>query len=194
MVVLSINEEGTLMNIRFEKASFDHKDLIFKWLDEPHMQEFWDNSPEHRDDIENFMGGRVKPSAYFGGIFDYWVGFMDDEAYSLIMTHEGNEGTDPPEYFRPYLSNPGEVCSLDFGIGNVNYFGKGLAAPTLIAFMDYFAERIEPRTKKFLIDPDMNNPRAIHVYQKAGFKIVSEFTREGGYFDQGKGVLMLKEV
>jgi RimJ/RimL family protein N-acetyltransferase len=60
--------------------------------------------------------------------------------------------------------------------------------------MDYFAKQIEPRTKRFLIDPDINNPRAIHVYQKAGFKIVSEFTMEGGYFDQSRGVMMVKEL
>ena len=29
--------------------------------------------------------------------------------------------------------------------------------------------------KKVLIDPEATNKRAIHVYQKAGFKIIGEF-------------------
>lgn len=39
--------------IRFEKASFPYKDTIFRWLAEPHVQEFWDNSQAHKDDIVN---------------------------------------------------------------------------------------------------------------------------------------------
>lgn len=182
------------MHIRFEKASFALKKDIFAWLDEPHMQEFWDNSPEHREDIENFMGGRLTPSNYFDGMFDYWVGFVDDDPYCLIMTHEENLSTNPPLYLKPYITEPGELCCLDFGIGNVNYYAKGLAAPTLLAFMDYFVSQMAPKTKRFLIDPSLNNPRAIHVYQKAGFKIISEFIQEGGYFDQNKGVVMVKDV
>jgi RimJ/RimL family protein N-acetyltransferase len=183
------------MNIHFEKASIEHKDTIFGWLDEPHMQEFWDNSPEHREDILNFMSGRVTPSSYHGGLYDYWVGIIDGTPYCLVMTHEEHIGDqDAPEPFKPYLSEPGETYSLDFGIGNHEFLGKSLAAPTLNAFMDFFAKDIDPRTKRFLIDPGTHNPRAIHVYQKAGFKIVREFAQEGGYFDHGQGVLMLKEV
>lgn len=182
------------MNIYFEKAKLKHKAIIFEWLDEPHMQEFWDNCPEHRQDIEIFMGGRVVPSPYFGGMNSYWVGLVDDELYSMIMTHEEHTETDPPEYFKPYLLKPEEVCCLDFCIGNIKYLGKGLAAPTLKAFMDYFVKQIEPRIKRFLIDPFLNNPRAIHVYQKAGFDIVGEFTQEEGCFDQSKGVLMVTDV
>lgn len=49
----------------FEKASLQHKDLIFGRLAEPHMQEFWDNSQEHKDHIINFMEGRKEPSSYY---------------------------------------------------------------------------------------------------------------------------------
>lgn len=183
------------MNIHFKKATLDQKDTIFGWLDEPHMQEFWDNSPEHREDILNFMDGRVTPSSYHGGLFDYWVGSIDGKPYCLVMTHEEHAGDEQaPEPFKPYLSDPGETYSLDFGIGNPDFVGKGLAAPTLKAFMDFLAQDIDPRTKRFLIDPGTNNPRAVHVYQKAGFKIVSKFKQEGGYFDQGTGVLMFKEL
>lgn len=180
-------------NITFRKAQLPDKDMIFAWLDTPHMQEFWDNSQAHRDDIMNFMQGRKIPSDYFGGLFIYWLGCIDDEPYSLIMTHEENENTDPPEYFKPYLSKAGKTLSLDFGIGNNKYVGKGLAASTLVYFMNFIIKEIDPEVDTFLIDPDLNNPRAIHVYQKAGFEIVAEFTQQGGYFEGEKGVLMVKK-
>jgi len=37
-----------LKSIHFEKASSQKQALIFEWLDTPHVQEFWDNSAEHR--------------------------------------------------------------------------------------------------------------------------------------------------
>jgi hypothetical protein len=46
------------MNIHFEKVTGAHLDPIFKWLSEPHIMEFWDNTQEHKDDIVNFAEGR----------------------------------------------------------------------------------------------------------------------------------------
>ncbi len=182
------------MNITFKRAAPSHEAAVAEWLDEPHMKEFWDNSPEHFEDIKIFMGGRTVPSPYFGGMFSYWIGLINNEPYSLIMTHEENDATDPPAYFKPYLSKTGKTIGLDFAIGNPKYFGKGLAAPTLKAFMDYFKREIEPDVETYLIDPATTNPRAIHVYQKAGFLIMSEFTQDGGCFDQSRCFLMVKKV
>lgn len=178
------------MNIKFEKANLIHKDTIFSWLDKPHMKEFWDMSSEHREDIENFMHGRLTPSSYFNGIFTYWVGSYNGELYSLVMTSEESEETNPPDYFKPYLSKTGKTIGLDFCIGNDKYLSKGLAAPTLISFTKFFTKEIDPSADTYLIDPHTNNPRAINVYEKAGFKVVSEYTQDYGYFAQSKGVLM----
>ena len=56
-------------NFHFEKATLAHKDLIFEWLNTPHMQEFWDSSEKHRQDILAFMKGRKEQSDYFDRIF-----------------------------------------------------------------------------------------------------------------------------
>jgi hypothetical protein len=114
------------MNISFEQVGPQHKDTIMGWLSEPHMIEFWDNGQDHKDDIVNFGHGRKEPSNYWGGMFDYWVGFKDGQPYSLIMTHEENEASDPPEYFKPYLSKTGKSIGLDFGIGNPAFVGQDL--------------------------------------------------------------------
>ena len=41
-----------------------------------------------------------------------------------------------------------------------------------------------------LIDPEANNSRAIHVYEKAGFQLVSEFVPSDGAFQGKPHVLM----
>lgn len=181
-----------MSTITFEKASPKHQKAIFRWLKEPHIKEFWDNSPEHREDIKIFIGGRQIPSSYFEGIISYWVGMTNNEAYCLIMVHEEKDTSDLPEHCRPYLSKVGKTFGLDFCIGSRQHLGKGLAAPTLVSFMEYFTKQVEPQADTFLIDPSLNNPKAIHIYRKAGFETMCEFTQEGGYFDQSKGLLMAR--
>jgi len=63
------------MNITFKKARPEHESTIFKWLEEPHVREFWDNSEGHRQDIRNFI--HKKDRDYFGGVHTYWVGFIE---------------------------------------------------------------------------------------------------------------------
>ena len=49
--------------------------------------------------------------------------------------------------------------------------GKGIAVPMIREFLiDHF-----PNVKRVLIDPEVTNQRATHVYQKVGFKIIGEF-------------------
>jgi RimJ/RimL family protein N-acetyltransferase len=180
------------MNISFERVGPKYIDIIMSWLSEPHMIEFWDNGQDHKDDIVNFAHGRKELSNYWGGMFDYWIGFKDGQPYSLIMTHEENEASDPPECFKPYLSKTGKSIGLDFGIGNPDFVGQGLAAPTLIAFMDYFSSQVDLAADTYIIDPNTNNPRAIHVYEKAGFQIMCEFIPDEGYFAGSPGVVMVK--
>lgn len=182
------------MNIRFEKATLAHQDIIFEWLEEPHVREFWDNSPEHRMDIEIFMKGRQETTPYYNGIFDYWVGSIEDGPYCLLMTSTVNAEDDLPEEWGLYFSKTGKTFSIDFMIGNKNYFGKGLAAPTLKAFMGFIQKNVEPTVDLFMIDPAETNPRAKHVYEKAGFETVAEFVRDDGFFKNIKHSLMVKKL
>src|SRR3989338_777112 len=159
-----------MTHITFEKATWAHKALIFEWLGTSHVKEFWDNSPEHRKDILLFMDNRKEKSPYFNGEHDYhyWVGSYDREPYCLMMTSE----LIPSECLKeglphvPFLSKQGKTVALDFMIGNKNYLGKGLGAPTLEAFIKFFHEKVDPAFDTFLIDPGENNPRAQRVYEK----------------------------
>lgn len=181
------------MNIRFEKATRRHQKMIFDWLAQSHMQEFWDNSQEHKDDIINFIHGR--PQHYFYGTTLYWVGFIDDQPFCFLLTDQLLSSQEyPSDLHRTYLSEAGHTIGLDFGIGNPLFLGKGLAAPTLEAFIKYFTTHINPKADTFFIDPDENNPRAQRVYAKAGFQQVGNFFATGGAFKGQKTSLMVKKL
>ncbi len=182
-----------MTNIHFEKATLSHKDLIFEWLEEPHMKEFWDNSQEHKDDILNFMNGQKQH--YFYGTTTYWVGFLDDQSFCFLLTDELlADQDDLTDLLRAYLSKTGKTISLDFGIGNKIFLGKGLAAPTLQKFVEFYNARIDPQADTFFIDPNENNPRAKHVYEKAGFKVVDKYIAKKGYFIGDESLLMIKKI
>ncbi len=179
--------------IRFEKATLSHKDVIFEWLEEPHMKEFWDNSQEHKDDILNFINGQKQH--YFYGTTIYWVGFLDTEPYCFLLSDQMcSDEEDVPNFLRDWLSKTGNTISLDFGIGNKMFLGKGLAAPTLQTFVEFYKNHVDPKADTFFIDPNENNPRAKHVYEKAGFKAVDKYTAKKGYFIGDESVLMVKKL
>lgn len=184
------------MSFRFEKLSWKYKDIVFQWLTEPHMQEFWDNSQEHKDDIINFINGRQEPSNYFDGIFTYWIGFIKEEPFCFVLSAEESIDRAAPKIIHDNLSKNGTTCGLDFGIGNKKFLGKGLAAPALEAFVNFYKNKIDPKADTFFIDPDENNPRARHVYEKAGFRYVGEFEQENKYWDfaSAKVNLMVKKI
>lgn len=176
------------MNIQFKKAEFFHKKVIFSWLEEPHVHEFWDNSEAHRDDILHCMQGRPGDAPYFGGIFTYWIGAMDEVPYAFLLTSHYSLDQELPDLHKGHITE--HTYSLDFCIGNKDFLGKGYGAPTLQAFMLFFKEKIDNKVDTFLIDPDALNPRAIHVYQKAGFSEVGSFEMGEGVFAGQKTILM----
>lgn len=155
--------------MKFEKLTSAHLDTLFSWLTEPHVMEFWDNIQAHKDDIVNFAEGRKTSSSYAGGEYVYWIAYLEDEAFALLMTIQKTYKEDiGPEKFKR-LSKTGNTYSLDYVIGNPKFFGKGYGSQTLSDFIDYFREIVDPKADTFLIDPARDNVGANHVYMKAAY-------------------------
>ena len=56
----------------------------------------------------------------------------------------------------------------------------------------FFRQQVDHNADTFFIDPDSNNPRAKHVYTKAGFKFVGEFTSDNKYWEfEGEKTLLM---
>ncbi|MEN8236779.1 MAG: GNAT family N-acetyltransferase [Pseudomonadota bacterium] len=184
-----------IMKITFEKATHKHQQAIFNWLKEPHVQEFWDNTQAHKDDIINFMEGRKEPSDYADGRYVYWVGLVDDQPYSLIMTIKMDLGEERVQLKADHLSKIGKTYGLEYMIGDKRYIGKGLGAKTLALFVEFFRKVFDECADTSLIDPDFTNPRAKHVYEKAGFIHVGDFIMGGnGCFAGRESHLLAKKL
>ena len=172
-------------DITFERARIEHLETILKWLGEPHVQEFWDNTQGHKDDILNFMNGRQQPSTYAEGRYIYFLALQDQQPYALLMMIEESEDEDIGEAKLSNLSEAGTTYGLDYMIGNTDYLGKGYGADTLSQFVDYVRSAIDTEADTFLIDPATDNPRAKHVFMKAGFEHVIDFIMPGDVSSAG---------
>ena len=182
------------MDIQFAEANSKHQKDILIWLEEPHVKEFWDNSKEHKEDIINFINGRNEASNYYDGLYTYWIALIDGQAYSLLMTIKEDAGMDRDQIKNDYLSKIGNTYSLDYMIGNKNYYGKGLGAKTLSNFIDFFRKEIDLSSSSFFIDPDSNNQKALHVYKKAGFEYKGNFIMNSGVFAGLKTDFLVKTI
>jgi len=165
-----------------------------EWLEKDHVREFWDNSQELKDDIRIFVEGRKEGSPYFGGIFDYWVGSYDAEPFCLLMTSYLLPQEELPEIWKDHLSTTGRSISIDFFIGDERYLGRGLAADTLRGFVQFFHSKIEPDADTFFIDPSLENPRAQHVYAKAGFVPIGTYVVKSVVFKGRENQLMVMRI
>ncbi|KJW07880.1 putative acetyltransferase [Orientia tsutsugamushi str. UT144] len=60
--------------------------------------------------------------------------------------------------------------------------------------MIFYKKDIDPKADTFFIDPDENNPRAIRVYNKAGFTKVWQYQATQGAFIGHNSDLMVKKL
>ena len=149
-VKLWIKQTATTRIIfHFAPAKSSQRALLHQWFEQKHIKEWM-----HGVGLQNTLNGLEK---FFRGESDtaYWVGYDEDIPFAFLITSP--EGTD--------------AITLDLFICDLNYLGKGLAISMIREFLiTHF-----PNMKRVLIDPEATNERAIHVYQKVGFKIIGEF-------------------
>ena len=174
------------MKMKFEKVTRAHLDTIFSWLAEPHVMEFWDNTQAHKDDIVNFADGRKEPSNYCDGKYFYWIASWNGHPFAMLMTIQETAEDHIDDIKLSHLSKTGNTYGIDYMIGDKDYFGKGYGAKTLSEFLDFFRREFDGSADTFIIDPASDNPRAKHVYMKAGFKHVCDFMMEGDVSGAGK--------
>lgn len=182
------------MKIHFEQAQLNQIDTIFNWLNQPHIQEFWDNTPNHKKDILNFVHGRVTPSAYADGKYVYWIASDHGCPFAMLMTIQETIEDPIDEIKLIHLSKTGHTYGIDYMIGDKNYLGKGYGVKVLVDFMDFFITHFDPLADTFLIDPASDNARAKHIYMQAGFEYIADFVMSGDVSAVGKTHHLLKRT
>jgi RimJ/RimL family protein N-acetyltransferase len=152
----------------FEKTSRKHHNLILDWLDKEHVRKFWygDGLLVTISDLEKHMSKKQSR-------FNHWIAYINNVPFAYLLTSEVEEDSKKPDDLLLKYKIPGsKAITLDLLIGAEEYLGKGLSKSLIL----FFLEKKFPLINEVFIDPELNNSRAIHVYEKTGFKKLEKFT------------------
>ena len=132
-----------------------------EWMSRPHMREWWGDPEtelgfirvEGRDTTHPFI---IMLSGEPAGYIQYW--------------HIGHHQNETWVKENPWLMEfPPETVGIDLSIGDPEKLSKGIGSAALDAFTRMLRDR---GFETIIIDPDPDNKRAVHAYEKAGYRPV----------------------
>lgn len=161
------------MVMTFRKTKAADKPLILSWLDKTHVKAFYygDGRQNTLNNIELYAKGINNNGSYS---FDHWLALINGNPFAFLITSNVEGPHNPDDDYDKWHVAGKITYTLDLLIGPESYLGKGLATEMITCFIkDCFAQ-----ADYFLIDPEKDNIKAIHVYEKAGFQKIAEFIPE----------------
>jgi RimJ/RimL family protein N-acetyltransferase len=157
----------------FKPAQESQRELIHTWLRQDYIAKWI-----HGTGLQNTLSGLEEFFQYLAKgkslgrqmqITQHWIGYDGDRPFVYLLTSNviKNENSD----YAKHSETDGPVITLDIFLGDPEYLGKGLATQLIKEFLLSECSDV----KEVFIDPEQNNARATHVYEKVGFKKVGGF-------------------
>ncbi|MFK7824498.1 MAG: GNAT family N-acetyltransferase [Oligoflexales bacterium] len=148
--------------IHFAKTKREQSDSVKTWLTKPHITEWL-----HSEGLNNTF---VSLDESFIGDSDmeHWIAYEDGNPFGYLITSEVDKNFSDVSGID---SDCGKAITLDLFIFDEDYLGRGYGTRMIKEFL----LSMFPNITDVLIDPEIRNERAIHVYKKVGFKIIKEF-------------------
>ncbi len=135
-------------------------------MQRPHVHEWWSDHSTLAEVADHYgpaIDG-VDPT-------DHYIVLLDRSAVGFIETYLI---ADHPEWEATIAAEPGAV-GVDLFIADPELIGKGLGTRLLREFVDEVAFA-RPEATHCLADPDAENVASLRAFEKAGFRVVGEFT------------------
>jgi RimJ/RimL family protein N-acetyltransferase len=134
--------------------------LMGRWLEEPHVREWWGDPAVELGHIRDMIEGRDTTRPHIFLLGERPLGYIQ----VWFLGHHQNESWLADS---PWLAEfPAEAVGVDLTIGEAGDLSRGIGTAVLKRFVTML--RAEGR-ETIIIDPDPANHRAIRAYEKAGF-------------------------
>ncbi|MCF7806173.1 MAG: acetyltransferase [Simkaniaceae bacterium] len=149
--------------MHFEILKKDQEEMLKEWLKQDYVAEFWHGSGLRNtlNSISQFVKGE-KPQ------HTLWIAYDGTIPFGYLMTL--NIDFEKDHLYAKYLTPSSKAITLDLLIGNPSYLGKGLGTRMI---KELLLQKFGDVTDVFM-DPETDNLKAIHVYEKAGFRKLEE--------------------
>ena len=159
-----------LTPLSFFPVEEKHLAIIHDWLKKDHVKEFYYGQGLENTlrNLDLFIKGINHNGEYS---FEHWIAYIGDKPFGFLFTSPVEGPRNSENYVNKWYEEGKETITLDLLIGEEEFLGKGLGHRMIQEFLlDKFS-----RASKVLIDPEASNTKAIHVYEKAGFRKVEQF-------------------
>lgn len=152
-----VMNDGT---IEFKVLDEDDLPLVFSWINQPEIARWWVDKDLDWDAFSARYLGKLE-----GNIEFPFIVFIEGVPIGYIEYYVANKfggGWWPNE--------PDGVYGIDVFIGEQDKVGRGYGSLFIRLFLCFLFSK--PEIKKIIIDPAVDNHRAIRCYQKVGFEPV----------------------
>jgi len=137
--------------------------MLRRWLEMPHVREWWGDPETELGYIRDMIEGRDTTRPFIFSVDGGPVGYIqhwflgDYQNASWIAEH-------------PWLAElPSDAVGVDLSIGDSARLSQGIGSGVLRAFAEGL---VRQGYRTVVIDPDVANARAVRAYMKAGFRAV----------------------
>lgn len=158
-------------HLSFYLVEKKHLPIIHAWFEKEHIRQFFygEGLKNTLKNLDFFSQGITNNGSYS---FEHWIAYLDQEPLGFLMTSPIDGPFNPQDPYNKWYEPGKKIMTLDLLIGNEKYLGKGLGHRMIQEFLLNKCGNVT----KVLIDPEASNIKAIHVYEKAGFRKIELFT------------------
>ena len=157
----------------YEFRPMTHADLplMRRWLDMPHVREWWGEPDAELGTIRDMIDGRDTTRPFIFSVDGEPVGYIQ---YWFIGHHQNETWIKD----HPWLAElPSDAVGVDLTIGDPDKLAQGVGSSVLRAFADSL---LRQGHQTIIIDPDPSNTRAVRAYEKAGFRAIPRLVGRTG--------------
>lgn len=146
----------------FRTVNESDRTLIHSWLAKPYIAKWF-----YGDGLANTLKG-IDEFVKGGSDMKCWLACHGDKPFAFLITSLVDK---PEDELSKWCVAKGTTITLDMLIGEEEFLGKKLSH---IIIKEFLSNQL-PEVEEVLIDPEVSNTRAVHVYEKVGFQILGEF-------------------
>jgi RimJ/RimL family protein N-acetyltransferase len=162
---------GSPARYDFDAMTISDLPLMRRWLEQPHVREWWGAPETELGYIRDMIEGRDTTRPFIFSVDGKAVGYIQ---YWFIGHHQNETWIAD----HPWLAElPSEAVGVDLTIGEEELLSCGIGSTVLRAFTQRL---VADGHRIIIIDPDPANSRAVRAYEKAGYRAIPRlFGRTG---------------
>jgi RimJ/RimL family protein N-acetyltransferase len=158
-------------DLSFRPLTLADLPMLRGWLEQPHCREWWGDPEVETGYVRDMIEGRDSTRPFIFEIGGAPVGYIQCWAIR-------DARVEPWLSMAPWVRDlPDDAVGVDLSIGDAALLSRGIGSRVLRAFV---AKLRAEGHGTIIIDPDPANTRAVHAYEKAGFRVMPEFLGQTG--------------